>query len=79
MDTKPDRRKLISDIAYDLSKIRGKRREAADPTCDWITAVRLIEHFEKADSGSWFWRFRDEDFQKYAEIYERHKADSDRG
>ena len=72
-------RELIEKIAYELHLIRKKRKEGDDPAQDWITACRLVEHFQKPEPSNWLWRYRDDDYMKFSELYEVANARNGQG
>lgn len=63
---------LVKQIAYDLYEIRKMRKQEDDPVMDFVNAVNIVRHFEDPDTHHWLWRYRDQDYHKYAELYEKH-------
>ena len=71
--------RLIEKIAYELYLIRRKRNEGNDPALDWLTACRIVDHFQFPDRSNFIWRYRDQDYERFAELYEVANARNGQG
>ena len=64
---------LVQRIANELYQIRLKRNEPGTADSDWRQSEGIVAHFDNPDTQNWLWRYRDEDYRKWAELYEKCK------